>query len=132
MPDKLRWGILGTGSIANRVLKAMPQSEHTEVLAVGSRSKDKAEALSKQYDIFRAYGSYEEVLADKDVDLVYVALPNHLHKEWTLKSVAAGKNTLCEKPFGMNAAEAEEMIADERAALALATQVTELISRGAA
>jgi predicted dehydrogenase/aryl-alcohol dehydrogenase-like predicted oxidoreductase len=103
---KLRWGILGTGMIAKIVAPQIRASATGELLAVGSRSGATAEAFGAQFEVPRRYGSYEELLADKDVDAVYLTLPNHLHAEWTLRCADAGKHILCEKPFASNHAEA--------------------------
>jgi predicted dehydrogenase len=111
MAQKVRWGILGLGGIAHRVMQGIGEAKNTEVAAVASRSQTKADSFAKKYGIPRSYGSYEGVVEDPQVDLVYVALPNHLHKVWTLRAAQAGKHVLCEKPFGMNAKEAQEMIA---------------------
>jgi len=113
MAREVRWGIIGLGSIANRVLKgfkATPPAS-TRVVAVGSRNAKKSSDFAKEFGIPRSYSSYEDVISDPNVDLIYVALPNHLHKPWTLKAIKAGKHVLCEKPFAMNLAEAAEMIA---------------------
>jgi len=114
MAQKLRWGILGLGGIAHRVMQGIGAAKNTEVVAAGSRNWDKAEAFAKQYHIPRSHGSYEGVVEDPQVDLVYVALPNHLHKEWTIRAIRAGKHVLCEKPFAMNEGEAWEMIAEAK------------------
>jgi len=109
----VRWGVIGLGGIAHRVLKGFRATPPiaTEVVAVGSRDAAKARTFAATYGIPTACGSYEEVLGNPAVDLVYIALPNHLHGPWTLKAIAAGKHVLCEKPFAMNAAEAKTMIA---------------------
>src|SRR5687768_11552484 len=98
MGKTLRWGIVGLGSIANRVMKGLKATppEATEIVAVGSRSRDKAQAFAAQFGIRNGYGSYEEVLKDPAVDLVYVALPNHLHVPVSIKALKAGKHVLCE------------------------------------
>ena len=116
MARTVRWGILGLGSIAHRVLKGFKATppDQTSVIAVGSREGDKARAFARTFGIPRAYGSYEAVLADPSVDLVYVALPNHLHMPWTLKAIAAGKHVLCEKPFTFDLARAKPAIAAAR------------------
>ncbi len=113
MAKSVKWGVIGLGSIANRVLKGFQATppDATQVVAVGSRNAAKAAAFAKTFGIPKSYDSYEGVIADKNVDLVYVALPNHLHKPWTLKAIAAGKHVLCEKPFAMNLKEAAEMVA---------------------
>jgi len=115
--DRLRWGILGTANIARRLfVPGVRAGGETEVLAVGSRSEDAARAFADQLAIPRAYGSYEALLADKDVDAIYVALPNSLDAEWTIRGAQAGKHVLCEKPLARRAAEAEQIAAACKAA----------------
>ena len=110
--SKLRFGILSTGNIARQFIEGINGgAERAQVVAVGSRSIDSAKAFADQYGIATAHGSYDDVLADPEVDAVYNALPNLYHKEWTLKALAAGKHVLCEKPMGMDAAEVREMFA---------------------
>jgi xylose dehydrogenase (NAD/NADP) len=110
--NKLRWGILGCAGIAKRaVIPGIQQSETGIVSAIASRDIAKAKETAESLGIPTAYGSYEEILADTHIDAVYIPLPNHLHKEWTIKAAEAGKHVLCEKPFAMDAAEAEEMVA---------------------
>jgi len=107
----LRWGVLSTARIArNKVIPGMRASSRTEVLAIASRDLAQAQATAKALGIPRAYGSYEELLADPDIDAVYVPLPNHLHRTWTIAAARAGKHVLCEKPLAMSAAEAQEMV----------------------
>ncbi|TDY45287.1 putative dehydrogenase [Alicyclobacillus sacchari] len=109
--QKLRWGVLGCADIAVRkVIPGIQKSQTGSVIAVASRSQEKADAAATQFGIARAYGNYEELLADRDVDAVYIPLPNHLHKEWTIRAAQAGKHVLCEKPIALSAAEAEEMV----------------------
>jgi len=108
MPD-LRWGILGTGNIARQFCTGVLASRRCKLSAVGSRSPESAGEFASQFQIARAFGTYDALLRDDGVDAIYVSLPNHLHHEWTLKSLAAGKHVLCEKPIAMNAAEAIEM-----------------------
>jgi len=105
---RLRWGVLGcTSYVARRaVLPALSGA----VQAVGSRSPLDAHRVARQVGAARAYGSYAEVLDDPAVEAVYVPLPNALHREWTIRSIRAGKHVLCEKPFAMNADETAEMI----------------------
>lgn len=111
MNRQLQWGVLGTSTIAkNAVIPAIQQSERGEVLAIASRSKEKAETLAEELGIARSYGSYEELIADPDIEAVYIPLPNHMHKEWTIKAAQAGKHVLCEKPAALNADESAEMI----------------------
>ena len=107
----VRWGVLSTANINRKVVPATQAADRCEVVAIGSRDPSKAEAAASEFGIARAYGSYEEVLADPEVDAVYNPLPNDLHERWTIAAAEAGKHVLCEKPLAMNAAEAERMIA---------------------
>lgn len=109
---KLRIGVIGCANIAiGQVIPGIQQSQRAEVTAIASRDETKAQAVAEQLGIPQAYGSYEALLADESIDAVYIPLPNHLHKEWTIRAAAAGKHVLCEKPFAMNAIEAEAMVA---------------------
>jgi len=109
---KVRWGVLGVARIAvNRVIPAMQAGEWTEVVGIASRDRARAEELAKQARIPKAYGSYEEMLADPEIDAVYNPLPNHLHVPWSVRAAEAGKHVLCEKPIAMNVAEALQLIA---------------------
>lgn len=111
MKRKVRWGILGAAKIAVRdVIPAMQAGENCEVHAIASRSLDKAKKIANNLNIPVFYGSYEELLADSEVEAVYIPLPNHLHFEWTVKSATAGKHVLCEKPLGINASEVRKLI----------------------
>jgi predicted dehydrogenase len=108
---KIRWGILGAARIATeRVIPATMACAQAEVVAVASRGLDKARAAADRYGIATAYGSYEELLADPDVDAIYNPLPNHLHVPWTIRAMEAGKHVLCEKPIALHAAEARTLI----------------------
>jgi xylose dehydrogenase (NAD/NADP) len=108
----IKWGILGNATIARKcVIPAIFNSVNGSVYALASRNPEKAEALATKYHIPQLYSHYESVIEDKQVDAVYVPLPNHLHKEWTVKALEAGKHVLCEKPLACNAAEAMEMAA---------------------
>jgi len=109
---KIRWGVLGVARIATRkVIPAMQQGRWTTVDAIASREGSKARAAASELGIPKAYGSYEELVADPDIDAVYIPLPNHLHVEWTIRSAEAGKHVLCEKPIGLVAADAERLLA---------------------
>src|SRR3982750_2985049 len=109
--NKLRWGVLGVARIAtNKVIPAMQKGTWTRVDAIASRDGARAKSAAAALGIPRAYSSYEEILADRDIDAVYIPLPNHLHVPWTIRAAEAGKHVLCEKPVGVNAAEAEELI----------------------
>ncbi len=108
----MSWGLLSTARINDAILAAAPEM----VVAVGSRSPERAEAYARENGIARAHGSYEDLLADPEVDAVYVSLPNGLHVEWTLRALEAGKHVLVEKPFSPRAAEVERCfdLAEER------------------
>jgi predicted dehydrogenase len=109
---KLRWGVLGVAKIATvKVIPAMQLGGLTEIAAIASRDRAKAEAAAEELDIAKAYGSYEEMLADPEVDAIYNPLPNHMHVAWSVKAAEAGKHVLCEKPIGLSVAEARELIA---------------------
>ena len=106
----IRWGILATGDIARTLADAILASETSELVAVGSRAQASADAFARDFGSIAAHGSYEALLADADVDVVYVATPHPQHAEWTLKALAAGKAVLCEKPLGVNYPEAMAMV----------------------
>jgi D-xylose 1-dehydrogenase (NADP+, D-xylono-1,5-lactone-forming) len=108
-----RWGVIGAGRIARKFIAQVPGGA-TEVAAVASRDLGRAEGLAREGGVARAYGSYQELLADGTVDGVYVALPNHLHAEWSIAAARAGKHVLCEKPLSRSLAEAEAMFAAAR------------------
>lgn len=108
---KIRWGILGAAKIGiNRVIPAIQRSQHGEVVAIASRDLAKGESVASQFGIARAYGSYEELVTDSNVDAVYIPLPNHLHVPWTVKMLEAGKHVLCEKPIALTYGEARSLI----------------------
>ncbi len=111
---KLKVGVLGLGSIFHRVMTDFPNAKNCELYAVAARDSERAKAEAVKYGAAKAYGSYEELVNDPEVDMVYVATPHRFHKEHTLMSLQHGKHVLCEKPFAMNAKEAEEMIACAR------------------
>jgi len=109
-----RWGVISTGAIARRFAAALEgMSGHTK-LAVASRDGDTARAFAAQHKFTRAYGSYEELMTDPEVDAVYVATPHPMHLEWVLRAAAAGKAILCEKPMTLNAADTERAVAAAR------------------
>ena len=111
MAQKVRWGILGVASIAERrVIPAMRDCAHAEVVAIASRSLEKAQAAAARLSIPRAYGSYEELLADPAIDAIYNPLPNHLHVEWSIRAASRGKHVLCEKPLSRDVAEARRLL----------------------
>lgn len=115
MISSLRWGLLGTGSIARKFAAELPHSKTGLLQAVGSRSQAAAESFGRDFPIKTAHGSYEALLADPDVDVIYISTPHPWHAEWAIKAAEAGKHILCEKPFTMNLAEAEAVIAAARA-----------------
>jgi len=117
-----RWGILGAAAIGERVIPALQRSPTSRLVAIASRSLDKARAAAARYTIPLAFGSYEELLGSGAVDLLYLPLPNSLHHPWTRKALAAGLHVLCEKPLALNAAEARDI---ERAARAANRVVVE-------
>jgi predicted dehydrogenase len=107
---KVVWGVLSTAKIGwEKVIPAMLKSEHCEVRAIGSRSLDKGRALADRLGIPKAYGSYEALLADPEIEAIYNPLPNHEHVPMTLAAARAGKHVLCEKPVALNAKEAEQL-----------------------
>ena len=114
MAKKLRWGILGCGRIAGALAGGLAISQTSELVAVASRDAAKAEAFGRQHGARKFHGSYEDLASDPDVDAVYVATVHPLHAENTIMCLQAGKHVLCEKPFAMNAAQAEAMIAAAR------------------
>src|ERR1017187_3827143 len=109
---KTRWGVLGVAKIAlDKIIPAIQTGHTGRVVAIASRSKSKAEAAAVRFAIPRSYGSYEELLADAEVDAIYNPLPNHLHVPWSMRALEAGKHVLCEKPIARDAAEASQLIA---------------------
>ena len=108
--EKVRWGILSTANIGTgKVIPAMQQAEHVAVNAIASRNADRAREVADSLGIPTAHGSYEALLDDPDIDAVYIPLPNHMHVEWSIKALEAGKHVLCEKPIGLSVAEAEQL-----------------------
>ena len=113
---KLRWGILSTSNFADKFTgPAFQKGKHTTVVAVASRKLGQAQAFARRHSIPRAYGSYEELLADPEIDVVYNPMPNHLHVPWTIRALQAGKHVLCEKPIALTASEAETLVQAARA-----------------
>jgi xylose dehydrogenase (NAD/NADP) len=107
-----KWGILGPGFIATRaIIPAIQGVSNSRVLAVASSNEERSREVALRFGIERSYSGYQALLDDPDVDVVYIALPNHLHREWTIRAAEAGKHVLCEKPLAMYAAECNEMIA---------------------
>src|SRR3954467_3059160 len=112
MARKLRWGVLSTAAIGlKKVIPAMQLGQYTTVTAIASRDLGRAREGAQQGGIEKAYGSYEELLADPEVDAIYNPLPNQLHVPWTIKAAEAGKHVLCEKPLSLTVAEAKQLLA---------------------
>ena len=103
------WGLLSTARINERLIPAILSSGRSELLAVASRSKERAEVYAKQWNIPHAYGTYEQMLADPAINVIYLSLPNHLHAEWAIRCAEAGKHVLCEKPIALTAEEVAHM-----------------------
>jgi predicted dehydrogenase len=109
--SKIRWGILSTSQFAQaKVIPALSKCDHVEVIAIASRDKARADEAAGRFGIPKAYGSYEEMLADPEIDVVYNPAPNHLHVPWSIKALEAGKHVLCEKPIALNLAEARQLL----------------------
>jgi len=109
--EKYRWGILSTANIGRKaMIPALKKTPMAEVVAVASRDDEKAKGFAKDLGIPKSYGSYQALLEDSEIEAVYIPLPNHLHKEWTIRAAEAGKHILCEKPLAINAADCEAMI----------------------
>lgn len=106
MPNKvLNWALLSTAHINRALIPPLRASKRNQLVAVGSRTQESADKYAREWKIARAYGSYKALLADPEIDVIYNSLPNHLHAEWTIKAVEAGKNVLCEKPLALNVGE---------------------------
>src|SRR5690242_19960910 len=110
-PDKVRWAVLGTARIATtKVIPAMQKGEWSDVIGIASRDREKARQAAQELRIPKAFGSYEEALADREVEAVYIPLPNSLHVPWSIRAAEAGKHVLCEKPIAMSSDECRELI----------------------
>ena len=115
MNKKVKWGILSTASIGTKhVIPALMKGEFCDVQAIASRNKVAAEKVAERFDIPRAYGSYEELLMDDEIEAVYIPLPNHLHVLWSIKAIQAGKHVLVEKPVGLSSEEARKLLDESR------------------
>ena len=111
----VKWGVLGTANIARGcTIPGIQKAEQCELYAIAGREEEKVLKFQKEFGFKKAYVGYEELLKDADVQAVYIPLPNHLHKEWVIKALKAGKHVLCEKPLALNEKEAEEMFAAAR------------------
>jgi predicted dehydrogenase len=109
--SRIRWGLLSTARINKALLGPLSTSKRNQLLAVASRSQNQADEYAHKNKVKRAYGSYADLLAAPDIDVIYNPLPNHLHAEWTIKAVQAGKHVLCEKPLALSLAEVDAMSA---------------------
>lgn len=107
----LRWGLLSTARINRRLIPAIRAARRGTLRAVASRDRTRAMEFAARWDIPRAYGRYQELLADPDIDVVYISLPNHLHEEWAIRAAEAGKHVLCEKPLALTATGVDAMTA---------------------
>src|SRR5881275_200435 len=105
MAEAVKWGVVSTADINRKVLPGAHASDKVDLVAVASRDQARVDAYAKEWDIPRAYGSYEALLADPDIEAVYISLPNTLHVEWSIKALEAGKHVLCEKPMDRSAEE---------------------------
>jgi D-xylose 1-dehydrogenase (NADP+, D-xylono-1,5-lactone-forming) len=110
----VRWGLVSTARINRRVIPQIQASKRGKLVAVASRDAEKASRYAADWQIPRSFGSYEALLASDEIDAVYISLPNHLHAEWTIKALRAGKHVLCEKPFAITLDEVDQMIAAGR------------------
>ncbi len=104
----VKWGIVSTADINRKVIPGAHASSKVDLVAVASRAQDRAEAYAREWEIPRAYGTYEALLADPEVEAVYISLPNTMHAEWSIKAMEAGKHVLCEKPFTRHPEEVDE------------------------
>jgi predicted dehydrogenase len=111
MRERLRWGLLSTARINRRLIPAIRAAERSDLVAVASRSQSGADAYAADWEIPRAHGSYEDLLADGDLDAVYISVPNSLHAEWAVKAAEAGKHVLCEKPLAITVSQCDQIIA---------------------
>ena len=107
MVDNLRWGILSTARINEALLNPLRVSRRNQLVAVSSRTQDKADTYARKIKVQHAYGSYQALLADPEIDVIYNPLPNYMHAEWTIKAVQAGKHVLCEKPLALTVQEVD-------------------------
>ena len=110
----LHWGLLSTARINRALITPLRASKRNQLLAVASRTQESADSYAREWKISRAHGSYEALLADPEIDVIYISLPNHLHAPWTIKAVEAGKHVLCEKPLALRVEEVDAVQAAAR------------------
>src|SRR5262245_26429686 len=104
MQGTVKWGVLGAAAIAtSRIIPALHESAHATLLGLASRDAEKARATAHAAKVPRSYGGYDRLLADREIDAVYIPLPNHMHFEWSVRALEAGKHVLCEKPLCLTA-----------------------------
>ncbi|MCI0337424.1 MAG: Gfo/Idh/MocA family oxidoreductase [Acidobacteria bacterium] len=109
--NKVRWGILSTSNFAlTKIVPALKNCQYADLTAISSRDLQKSREAAKRHQLAKAYGSYEELLDDPQIDVVYNPLPNHMHVPWSIKALEAGKHVLCEKPIGLSSAEAQQLL----------------------
>jgi predicted dehydrogenase len=120
----LRWGLLSTARINRRLIPAIRAASRAELLAVASRDRARAETYAAEWEIPRAHGKYEALLADPEIDVVYVSLPNSLHAEWTVRAALAGKHVLCEKPLALSLDECDRVMAAAESAGVVVAEAT--------
>lgn len=109
--SKVRWGVLSTANIGvQKVIPAMQRGSYCDMVGIASRDLERAQATASKLGLPKTYGSYEDLLADPEIDAIYNPLPNHLHVPWSIKALEAGKHVLCEKPIGLNAAQAQQLV----------------------
>src|ERR671925_2438015 len=106
----LNWGLLSTARINRALIPPLRASKRNQLVAVASRTQESADRYAREWKILRAHGSYEALLADPEIDVIYNPLPNHLHAEWTIKAMEAGKHVLCEKPLALTANQGKMMV----------------------
>lgn len=111
MSEKVKWGIIGLGKIATKFAIGLQDAKNAELYAVASRDKSKAKDFAEQFEVIKSFGSYDELMKDEDVEVIYIATPHVFHHQLTLECIKHGKAVLCEKPFAMNSRQAKEMIA---------------------
>src|SRR5436305_2163842 len=110
MSAAVKWGILSTADINRKLIPGAHASPKVDLIAVASRERDRAENYAREWQIERAYGSYDDLLADPDVEAIYNPLPNTMHAEWSIKALDAGKHVLCEKPFSRHTREVDASV----------------------